>query len=377
MDSSDPLRTHRLAFTITAAIGLTTMVVAPLLLLIDVEWAPGAAMLLSAFQGVVALVTLGGGVALVVRQRRANQSTTSGGVVTAAGALALTSSAVVGAGAAMMAAIGAAWGRPLRVQGVQRHPELQRGDDWTRGDRPSCEGLDAPTRTALEALWLHDAQKEHASVPAFSRVGWLLAAAGADAKLLDRTLVAAREEIDHAERCFALAAGYGNRSHTVLPMPELLLEGSLAVNGNALVTLAVESLNDGCLLEDFNADVAARCASVCEEPVTRDVLERIAREERSHAELSWSILEFALARDVGGPVERAVREAIARLETYPRPTAVSPVTAPLVAAADARALRAHGRIADGEWAELFAARIDVTRTRATSLLVTLAPAQAA
>ncbi len=36
--------------------------------------------------------------------------------------------------------------------------------------------------------------------------------------------------------------------------------------------LAVESLEDGCLLEDFNADVAAACAAVCEEPVTRAVL---------------------------------------------------------------------------------------------------------
>ena len=48
--------------------------------------------------------------------------------------------------------------------------------------RQKLRGLLAiPRRAALEALWLHDAQKEHASVPAFSRISWMLAAVGAPA----------------------------------------------------------------------------------------------------------------------------------------------------------------------------------------------------
>ena len=70
-------------------------------------------------------------------------------------------------------------------------------------------------------------------------------------------------------------------------MPKLLLglSGIDAVD-DPLVTLAIESLGDGCQLEDFNADVAAACAEVCVEPVTRVVLETIAVEERSHADFS-------------------------------------------------------------------------------------------
>src|SRR5690606_38147187 len=51
------------------------------------------------------------------------------------------------------------------------------------------------------------------------------AAAGAPADLLARAHRAALEEIEHAERCFALAAGYGGRTRSVEPMPDLLLGG--------------------------------------------------------------------------------------------------------------------------------------------------------
>jgi hypothetical protein len=108
----------------------------------------------------------------------------------------------------VMAGLGGGWGRPLRIRGRQLHPELREGADWTSGDRPDASDLDAATRKALAALWLHDAQKEHASVPAFSRIAWMLAAVGAPAELMAWSHKAALEEIEHAQKCFALAAGY-------------------------------------------------------------------------------------------------------------------------------------------------------------------------
>lgn len=266
---------------------------------------------------------------------------------------------IIGMGASH--GFGGAWGRPLRVRGRQLHPTLTAGSNWTRGARPDPSGLDEATRRALEALWLHDAQKEHASVPAFSRVSWLLAAAGAPAELLEGAHRAALEEIEHTRLCFALAAGYSGRSFSVEPMPDLVV-GGMDVRGDPRVLLAVESLKDGCLLEDFNADVAAACAQVCSEPVTRGVLELIAREERSHADFSWAVVEFLLHRDrqvVDGPLRRALTE----LEAYPRPTAVSRAALKLVANADVNALRAHGRLGDDEWATLWGRRLGETRTR--------------
>ena len=159
---------------------------------------------------------------------------------------------------------------------------------------------------------------------------------GAPPDLVERAHRCAMQEIDHARRCFALAAGYGARSHDVEPMPDLLL-GGLDVD-DPLVTLAVESLEDGCLLEDFNADVAARCARGCEDAATRDVLERIVREEREHAEFSWDLLAWLWARypDV---LEAPLRGALRSLPQVARPTAASRRIRALVAA------RRPGRVA--------------------------------
>lgn len=268
--------------------------------------------------------------------------------------------------AVALSAGGGAWGRPLRVRGRQLHPKLRLGSDWTRGDRPAADDLDQATRTALEALWLHDAQKEHASVPALARVTWLLAAVGAPPGLLSWTQRATLEEIDHANRCFALAAGYGGRQHTVEPMPELLIEGIGRIV-DPLSTLVREGVTDGCQLEDFNADVAGRCASVCKEPVTRAVLEQIAIEERGHAELSWAIVAWVLERDPAR-ARAAIARALADLDSYPRPTAVSAEKRALVAHADPSAMAAHGRIRDDEWAAAWHERLAATRARMAALL---------
>lgn len=265
--------------------------------------------------------------------------------------------------------LGGAWGRPLRVRGRQVHPELTGGgdgDDWCDGARPDASALDVATRRALEALWLHDAQKEHASVPAFARVSWLLAAAGAPADLLVRAQRAGIEEIEHARACFALAAGYGGRTFTVEPMPALARAG-MGDARDPLAVLAAESLSDGCQLEDFNADVAAACAEVCAEPVTRGVLDTIAREERGHAELSWAIVEWLVARHRGA-VERVLARAATDLDDYPRPTAVSADKRELVARAPAAALRAHGRLPDERWAACWDDRLARTRARLAELL---------
>jgi hypothetical protein len=242
---------------------------------------------------------------------------------------------------------------------------LRRGSDWTRGDRPDASELDEATRRALEALWLHDAQKEHASVPAFSRVSWMLAAVGAPADLLQWCHRAAMEEIEHTRLCFALAAGYGGRSHAVEPMPEL--GHGFSDDADPAILLAVESLGDGCQLEDFNADVAAACARVCLEPVTRGVLEQIAREERSHAEFSWAVVQWLVSADPAR-ITPALEDALAELERYRRPTAVGGDKRRLVARADPKALQAHGRLPDARWAELWQARLGTTTARLRAIL---------
>ncbi len=372
----DPLRTTRL---VTFGLAAVPVLIAPLNCAVyfqalddwGADWFQGF-LVFGFLQGLLGFAAMIAGIVYAVRLSRANRSKTPG-IVGALVGLSTSLGALLGVGLGMAAlavaaGAGGAWGRPLRIRGRVRHPELRRGDDWTRGDRPDASDLDEPTRLALEALWLHDAQKEHASVPAFARVAWMLVAIGAPADLVERTFRAAQEELEHTRLCFALAAGYGGRSHSVEPMPELLLDGALEVRGNALVHLAVESLKDGCLLQDYNADVAAECARVCEEPVTRAVLERIAIEERDHAELSWSILGLCLERG-GEVVARAIAEAKEELVAYERPTAVSGEKLELVGRADAVRMRQHGRLPDEEWARIYAARLSATVERLEALVL--------
>jgi hypothetical protein len=334
--------------------------------------------LLQAFAGLGGLVT---GIVHAVRARKLPRK---GGMVAAIVSAVCAGLAMIGApvgvvlgwAALSIASSGGAWGRPLRVRGRILHPELREGSDWTLGERPCVDGIDAPTRAALEALWLHDAQKEHASVPAFSRISWMLAAVGAPAELAEWSHRAALEEVDHARRCFALAAGYGGRSHGVEPMPDLLLGRGLGLAGDPLVTLAIESLEDGCLLEDFNADVARACELACEDPATRAVLARIAREERSHADFSWALLAWLVQRG-GARVAVALDGRIEKLARVARPTAVSSKNAALVARADAARMRAHGRISDGEWAALWEHRVAETARRARAGVLAAPAADAA
>jgi hypothetical protein len=267
------------------------------------------------------------------------------------------------------AASSCGWGRPLRARGKQIFPELCEGSDWTAGARPSRQGLDDATCAALEALWLHDAQKEHASVPAFARISWMLAAVGAPADLMAWAHGAALQEVDHAQRCFALAAGYGGRSHSVEPLPELLLSG-LELDGDPLQTIMRESLEDGCQLEEFNADVAADAALHCAEPVTRAVLEQIAREEASHAALSWALLEWALTRapETG---RRALLVAEQQLRQVKRPVAVSDHLAQVVGRADPEQLRRHGRVPDVQLGTLWQQRLGQTILRLKKLSASL------
>jgi hypothetical protein len=281
--------------------------------------------------------------------------------------------ALLGLGAAFGGLVGAALaslpgpgGRPLRVRGRALRADLRAGADWTRGERPDPSQLDAEARRALEALWLHTAQLEHASVPAFSRLSWFLAAVGAPAELLEQSHRAALDEIEHARLCFALAAGYAGRTHGVEAMPQLLTAG-LDLQGDPLEVLVRESVLDGCQLEGFGADVAEVSARVCQEGATRAALERIAADERTHAELSWKIVAWLLEVH-GTRVAPALENALSELWEQPRPTAVAWDKRSLVAAADPATLRAHGQLSDEEWSAVWNLRLDATRSRLLTAL---------
>jgi hypothetical protein len=202
--------------------------------------------------------------------------------------------------------------------------------------------LSAAARAALAGAWTERARSEHASVPAFSRLSLTLMAMGAPAQLVEAAHRAAIEEIGHARLVFGVAEAY--LGAPVAPGPLGELRGAPAVTALSLAELAAESLIDGCLMEGVAAATAEAESACALDPVLRDALATIAREERSHAELGWAIVSWSCQQG-GAEVTRRLRQAIRHAPPVRPPLEVPPALEPEVTA--------HGFLAAATWRDLF------------------------
>lgn len=314
----------------------------------------------------LALLATAGGVAVgVMAYRLGTRNPRATDALYMAGSIVLT--VVGGFLTVLMYAVrdGVHFGRPLRIAGRTIVAGSADEDGWAVGPAPECSDLSPDTRAALAALWRRDALAEHASVPAFSRIAWLLAGLGAPAQLLAGAQRAASQEVEHACGCFALAAGYAGAPVGPTAMPELLRSGP-EPGGDPLTEMARESLRDGCLYEGFYADLAAVARTQATDPAVSQVLARIADDEQDHADLAWRILEWCLAR--GGAPVRAAMLAASRALPDDSPLPFGIAEAALVARADLQALRAHGRVPVELWPSIYATRLASTRDRVARLL---------
>lgn len=234
-------------------------------------------------------------------------------------------------------------GRPFLVDDELRVAPAVRRDDWQGDERPAIAGLSAAERATLAAAWQADGLLEHASIASFARFVLHLMALGAPPSLVAAAQQAMADEIEHARRCFALAAAYAG--HPVGPGP-LCIDGALA-GPIDLRTAAVAAVREGCIGETLAAHQARAAAEVASDPVVRRVLAGIAEEEARHAELAWRFVAWALAQG-GAPV----REAVARAFTTASVPAL--VEDGRAAPIDAAVWRAHGRLAPRELATVLA-----------------------
>jgi hypothetical protein len=195
--------------------------------------------------------------------------------------------------------------------------------------------LGAWRRAWLGERWLTAARAEHASVPAFEHLEARLVAAGARGALVARCRAAAVDEARHARRCFAIARTYAGIDWAAGAQPAA--EGT----PGDLPGLAFESLVDGCVGEAIAADFARAGAERASDPVIRESLEMIARDEAAHAELAWSVLEFCLERG-GANVRNALADAVAvEPKVSPGPVELDRATCRQIAAARILDVRAR------------------------------------
>lgn len=179
-------------------------------------------------------------------------------------------------------------------------------DNW-RELESSSKALPENARRSIAEHWARAAQMEHASVAAFSRFSLQLLAVGAPPSLLEDAHRAALDEIKHAELCFSLATIYAGRSVGPAPLPV----DERALCGWDLVSVAVGTVEEGCVGETIAALEARTSAELAQDEAVRSVQLRIYEDESRHAELAWRFVRWAVKLG-GAPVRDAVREAFER-----------------------------------------------------------------
>ena len=156
------------------------------------------------------------------------------------------------------------------------------------GRRPAgMQACRARATTSAVGAWLaHMAYLEAASVHAFVVTARDLERFSAPADLVERALVAAADEIRHAQITAALARHWG-----VAPEP-LRID---VPEQRTLLDFCLENAVEGCVRETFGATVATWQAHMAEDPLIRAAMTSIADDETQHAMLSADIHTWALS----------------------------------------------------------------------------------
>jgi hypothetical protein len=160
--------------------------------------------------------------------------------------------------------------------------------------------------SATGEFLMRAAHLEAASVDAFCILRKELAHHGAPRRMVDAARRAAADEVRHA-RIVARLAG------AVAP-PVVRVDRPKGVR--TLEAIAVENAREGCVRETFAALLAERQARRAASPRVRAAMTGIARDEATHAALSWCVAEWIeprLSSRARRRVDRARRAAISTL----------------------------------------------------------------
>lgn len=188
-------------------------------------------------------------------------------------------------------------GRVQRARARLGHSHLT--DQYALRMRPEI-------RRALADHWRAQGELEHSSYLAYEQVARRLDRLDAPAELVERCLVAAQQEAMHVARSFELAGRYLGRSMRPGRLRRPLRRPRS--RDAELVSIAVETLLDGVLLEAYASRMAAARAEQASDPRVRETLVKMASDDAAHAALGRDVLAWCL--EVGGAVVRdAVRAA--------------------------------------------------------------------
>ena len=150
---------------------------------------------------------------------------------------------------------------------------------------------------------------EEAAVLAFDFVIEELKQLGAPQVLIEQSLAAKQDEIEHTILATQLAKRYG-----ATPPP---VEAS-TFTMRPLVEIAIDNQREGCVRETYGSLMGMWQSMTSIDPVVRAVMERIALDESRHAALSWSISEWLtpqLSETEQNTCRQVLHETLTQLRT--------------------------------------------------------------
>ena len=130
---------------------------------------------------------------------------------------------------------------------------------------------------------------EHASIAAFARFTLQLMSLGAPADLVERSNAATSDETLHAKLAFTIASAYAGRD---VGPGRLDVRGAL--EGGSLEEILINVIREGCIGETVAAVEAAEALEHAVDPMVRDALARISKDELRHADLAWQFVRWAI-----------------------------------------------------------------------------------
>lgn len=146
-------------------------------------------------------------------------------------------------------------------------------------------------------MWLHRASCEHASVASFSIHSVELIHLGAPCNIVEKVHKAALDEIKHAELCYTIASQYSQlKIEDAGPYGPSEIQYESITPSTDPKSIFICTLKEACINETISAVEAYQCYVNAIDPVIKDVLYEITKDELGHADLGWETAAWMLKK---------------------------------------------------------------------------------
>lgn len=170
---------------------------------------------------------------------------------------------------------------------------------------------DMPASARVGATWTRRIASEYGSGALTLQLAHWLTVLGAPSALVLAAMDIARDELDHAERCAAVARAAGADPQPVLAREALVFPADpVAPLEEAVLGTLLRSF---CIGETLAVPLFRAMRDGCAVPLARETLDAILVDEARHREFSWIALAWLLGGPAGPDLRARAGQTAARM----------------------------------------------------------------